>query len=412
MKRNWRSDFFILMILIAGLVTGCRHQDKNAQAVEFTCPMHPTVISDKQGTCPVCGMDLVRKARPGDELQISEELSRLTSAPNSNILSNVQTVKGSFVSKPLTTVAVGSFGYDPRNIRTIATRTSGRLERVYVKYPYQQVRKGQKVADLYSPELLTAQKELLYIIASDPGNQDLIASAQRKLYLLGVGQREISVLTTTQQPSATIPIHSDFSGYIVPDDGEPATGQQMKARGMKRSDETSTLSTTTGIPSEGAYVNAGQKLFRLVNPDKLWLELDISGAVPVKKDDPISFEIQGKKFEGKVDFVQPFFDKGAPFIKVRVFVPATDETQVGQLVEATVSMGAKEALWVPAQSVVDLGRDQVVFIKDRQSFKPRVIYTGARSGDSVEIVRGLTSSEEIALNANYLVDSQGFIKGN
>ena len=168
MKKNWRiskivNRYWILDIGIALIliltVAACVDKSSSHEHDTYTCPMHPTVISDKQGTCPVCGMDLVRKARPGEEIKITEDLARLIKSPNETVVSSIRTIKGEFKSMPVSVEAQGLVTYDTRNIYTIPARTGGRLEKVFLKYTFQPVRKGQKVAEIYSPELSTAQRE-------------------------------------------------------------------------------------------------------------------------------------------------------------------------------------------------------------------------------------------------------------
>ena len=130
-------------------------------------------------------MDLVRKARPGEELEITKDLANVIKAPNQSVVSSIKTTKPVYKSVPLSVEAVGIVTYDTRNIYTISARVSGRLEKIYLKYEFQPLRKGQKIAEIYSPELITAQRELLYLIENDPGNDDLIESAKSRLMLLG-----------------------------------------------------------------------------------------------------------------------------------------------------------------------------------------------------------------------------------
>src|SRR5688572_3515965 len=172
MKKNWRNSLLLttMLVVILALVASCNKGDHAEHADTYTCPMHPTVISDKPGSCPVCGMDLVRKARAGEEVEITEDLSKLLKSPNETVIASIKTIKGEYKSMPVSTEAQGVVTYDTRNIYTIPTRIGGRLEKVFLKYAFQQVRKGQKVAEIYSPELLTAQRELIFLLENDSEN--------------------------------------------------------------------------------------------------------------------------------------------------------------------------------------------------------------------------------------------------
>ena len=174
--------------------------------------------------------------------------------------------------------------------------------------------------------------------------------------------------------------------------------------------------TSSGsIIREGDYVTPGQTLFRVVSNDGLRIELDLPArqSVSVKKGDHLELDFgTGNKVQGSVDLVQPFFSQGENFLKLRVYTTTTEGLHIGHLVRATISLPASESLWVPKEAVLDLGSDKIVFIKVRGLLKPKKIITGISSEGQVEILSGLSSSDEIAANAQYLVDSESFIKVN
>jgi Cu(I)/Ag(I) efflux system membrane fusion protein len=111
-----------------------------------------------------------------------------------------------------------------------------------------------------------------------------------------------------------------------------------------------------------------------------------------------------------VDFVQPFFSEGQDFVKLRVYNSTVSNLHIGHLVTAEINLPPTESLWVPKVAVLDLGNEKIVFIKDRGVLKPKKVVTGIISGDQIEIRSGLASSDEIAANAQYLIDSESFIK--
>ena len=130
--------FTTTMLVLMTLVASCNKSGEHAEHADtYTCPMHPTVISDRPGTCPVCGMDLVRKARAGEEVEITEELSKLIKSPNETVIASIKTIKGEYKSMPVSTEAQGVVTYDTRNIYMIPTRIGGRLEKVFLKYAFQ-----------------------------------------------------------------------------------------------------------------------------------------------------------------------------------------------------------------------------------------------------------------------------------
>ena len=137
MKRNTWFIYSAIVLLML-LVLACNTKE-TAQHDTYTCPMHPTVVSDKPGTCPVCGMDLVRKAREGEEVKITEDLVQRTKSPNEVVIASIKTVKAEHNALPIALTVQGIVTYDTRNSYTIPARVGGRLEKVYIKYAYQTV---------------------------------------------------------------------------------------------------------------------------------------------------------------------------------------------------------------------------------------------------------------------------------
>lgn len=186
--------------------------------------------------------------------------------------------------------------------------------------------------------------------------------------------------------------------------------------GMGATRSNSSTPTQTNSPGsivrEGNYVDAGQTLFRIVNDDALRIELDLpakqSGSIA--KGDKLELDFgNDNKQQASVDFVQPFFSEGQDFVKLRVYTK-TEGLHIGHLVNATIQLSPTESLWVPKESVLDLGTQKIVFVKERGVLKPKKVITGITSEGLIEIQSGLASSEEIAANAQYLVDSESFIK--
>jgi multidrug efflux pump subunit AcrA (membrane-fusion protein) len=378
-------------------------------------------------------MDLVRKARPGEEVEITEDLSKLLKSPNETVIASIKTIKGEYKSIPVSIEAQGVVTYDTRNVYTIPTRIGGRLEKVFLKYSFQQVRKGQKIAEIYSPELLTAQRELLFLLENDSENQGLIQSAKERLKLLGATDAQINDLVQQKEPKNTFTIYSPYDGYVISDTQQspsaPMTPQSAASSGGGMSDGmggssstspsstqgASTVSSGDQLVREGSYAASGQTLFKIVNPSALRVELNVASTLTgtVKKGGKVTLDFGDQhNDEGTIDFVQPFFNEGQEFLTVRVYTKNTERLHIGHLVKAVIESNPVEALWVPKDAVLHLGVDDVVFIKEKNVFKPKKVVAGIRTENEVEIKQGLSSSDEIASNGQYLVDSESFIKTN
>ena len=421
------SAFVLLIALAAAACSG----DSAHEHDSYTCPMHPTVVSDKPGACPICGMDLVRKARPGEEVKITEDLTPLLKSPNEIIPASEATIKGEYKSVPVSVEALGVVTYDTRNIYTIPAQVGGRIEKVYLKYEFQKVNKGQKVAEIYSPELITAQRELLFLIENDPENELLIQSSKTRLKLLGMRDSQIYNLTKRRAVTNAFAIHSPYQGFVITDEDTPSSGAPMSTPspfvtgasasmdGMGASAISAQKSTAGGqtrsgsLIREGSYVSTGQTLFKIVNTEALRIELDVHGTNSdvIREGDRVELDLgNGKNEIATVDLVQPFYSEGQNFLKVRVYPGKTNEMQIGQLVRAKIRSEDKEALWLPKEAILDLGNEKIVFLRERGILKPKKVVTGIRSDNLIEIKSGLASDEEVAANAQYLVDSESFIR--
>ena len=406
------------------LLASCNGRHDHTTSEMYTCPMHPTVISDKPGACPVCGMELVRKAGLTAQAEVSEDLLNQIKLPGKSIISTIKTVKPAFKSLPVSIDAVGVVTYDTRNIYSISSRVAGRVEKMYLKYEFQRVQKGEKVAEIYSPELSTAQRELLYILENDKDNLQLIEYAKRRLELLGLSPSQVHEVVKRGVVIQSVPVYSPYTGYIILDNNEPVLNQKsrrstssdpMSGMELQRSSEpASATDAASNLVREGDYLSQGQTLVRLVSAGALRIDLNLvgvkSGAVAAGDTIRLAFQ-DGSTEDVSVDLVQPFFSQGQDFMKVRVYTKNSDRI-IGELVRARVELIPTESLWVPRESVLDLGIDKVIFVWEREILTPRKVTTGARSGNLVEVKTGLASSEEVAANAQYLVDSESLIKIN
>lgn len=403
------SIFFLLLVLLA---VACSSKNESTVADTYTCPMHPTVISDKQGVCPVCNMDLERKARPGEEVEITEDLARLIKSPNANVVSSIRTVKGEYKSMPVSIQATGMVTYDTRQLITIPARIGGRLEQVFLKYPFQPVRQGQKIATVYSPDLVTAQRELLYLLQEDSDNTMLVEAAKGKLRLLGVSDQQVEVLIATREVHYQFSLSSTHAGYLI-SEAQPAPVAPVPTNaGMGMATPVASVTSMTTSVREGDYVTAGQPLFKIINTEAVRIELNLSPEQSghLQLNHELEMKINQSPVKGRVDFIQPFFKNNEEFVKVWVYVKNPD-LKIGALVAAHWTVPSVEAFWVPRQAVVDLGNQSIVFVKEREAFVPRVVTVNARANDSLD-VKGLSSSDEIAADAHYLVDSEGFVRLN
>ncbi len=166
-----------------------QNHDHENEAAEYTCPMHPEIIKDKPGSCPVCGMDLVKK-ETGGSASTEIGLEALLKPTNEFVVSSIPVTTIEQKEEHINIETLGTIAYDTRAVGTISARVSGRIEKLYVRHRYQKISKGQRIMDIYSPEILTAQQNLLFLLKNDPENKAFIESAKQKLLLLGMSSQQ------------------------------------------------------------------------------------------------------------------------------------------------------------------------------------------------------------------------------
>jgi len=305
--------------------------------------------------------------------------------------------------------ALGVVSYDTRRVNTISARVSGRIEKLYVHHRYQHIHKGARIMDIYSPELATGQQDLLFLLKNDPGNTAMIEAARQKLLLLGMSEGQLQEVIRTGKPSLTVAVYSNYSGHIheagntMPDAGEP----------LLRTDVSATMGE---LPvKEGMYVEKGQTVFQLFNTDKSWVLLQLlPEQATVKVGDAVRVVPEtapDRDFRGSIDFIEPVFRKESKTLTARVYFDnSTLQIPIGSQVTATIFPGPVAGDWLPREAVLSLGMDQVVFVRADGGFKTHKIATGMMYRDRVQILSGLTATDSVASNAQYLMDSESFIR--
>lgn len=402
-----------LFVMVAVIVAGCNNSGKDKNAVtagkqQYRCPMHHEIVRDKQGNCPICGMDLVSFG--GDEKAVTDvNLTTLLKPTNSYVLTTIPVVAIEHSEEQIEVEALGTVQYDTREIGSVAARVSGRIEKLYLKYTFQDVKKGQKIMDIYSPELLTAQQNLLFLLKNDAGNATFIHAAKEKLLLLGMSNDQLQQIIRSQKPSLTVSVYSNYNGHIH-------DALSMNTPMLTSSAEP--VTTRDLMLKEGMYVQKGQALLSVYNPHKLWAVLNIyadkQSLVRVGNHVRIVSEASpDKDFRARIDFIEPFFKEGNKTLTARVYFENHEMNMpVGSQVEATIFDNKVNADWLPKDAVISLGLDKVVFKQFNGVFKAIKVKTGMTFNNKIQILDGLSQYDAVVANAQFLMDSESFIKTN
>jgi len=388
--------------------THAAHKNEVEQQL-YTCSMHPEIIRDKPGRCPICGMELVKKETNAKKVN-GVDLGSLLKPTNEFVVSSIPVTTIQKREEQIEIEALGNIGYDTREVGSISARVSGRIEKLYVKYRYQRISKGQHILDIYSPELLTAQQNLLFLLKNDAGNTTMIQASKEKLLLLGMSNEQLKSVIQSGQPSLTVAVYSNYSGHIheAADKGimnnEPALMKDIS------------LITEELSLKEGMYLQKGQSIFSVYNPDRAWAILNIYGESQslVKVDNAVRVipeTAPASDFRATIDFIEPFYRKENKTLTARVyFNNSILKIPIGSQVRGTIFGNTKDAYWLPKEAVLSLGIDKVVFQKSDGGFKAHKINTGIMHKNHIQVLNGLNETDSVAANAQYLMDSESFIK--
>jgi Cu(I)/Ag(I) efflux system membrane fusion protein len=410
-----------IKIITIGLLLGtllfaaCSDQKKEpakAQVksdVKYTCPMHPQIMEDHPGSCPICGMTLVKKSGQASEGS-GISLNTVLQPVNSSVLSTVNAITPEQKEVPTTISAQGYLDFDTRTFNNIASRFSGRIEKLYIKYAFQEIHKGQRIFDIYSPDLVTAQQDLIYLVKNSGHETGLIDAARQKLLLLGMTYEQVNQVVKTGKAFYSLPVYSAYEGHV----------HDMPHSQMAGAVPTETPSDfANNLPlaiKEGMYVEKGQNLFNVVDPHKLWaiLKIDRSAIAALKLNQQVTItlpDLSGKTISGKVNFIEPALQEGDKTTSIRVYLDNMDHgLKVNSIVKAIIQTGSTNGLWIPRSALVDLGRTKVVWLKNGASYQAHQVTTGTTNGNETQITKGLSATDSLASNAQYLTDSESFIK--
>ena len=369
---------------------------------EYTCPMHPFIIKDKPGSCPICGMTLVKKTESAEpSAKEAASLEQVALSPSQQVMANVATVKVNRVPLAKEITAVGIVQYDQSRQGKVTAWVAGRIDRLHVNTVGAYVAKGKPVAEVYSPDLVAAQEEYLLALKSraqlkdspiqaiSQGGDGLVSSARQRLKLMGVRDEQLASLEKAGQPNIRLSIYTPLSGIVI-----------------------------DKLVLEGQYVNVGDPLFTVADLSTIWVEVEVYEAdFPTirlgQRVDITSQSYPGRTFTGRVAFVYPFLDPKTRTVKVRVELSNPGlKLKPDMFVNAVIKVPLGESLAVPVTAVMDTGKRQVAWIEIKPGvFEPRDVKVGERVGDQVQILSGLLRGDKVAASGGYLIDSEAQLRG-
>jgi Cu(I)/Ag(I) efflux system membrane fusion protein len=368
----------------------------------YTCPMHPSVVSDKPGSCPICGMALVKRQTADHSQHAASGIQAISLSPEQRVTANVKTVAVALETHTGDLVTTGRVTLDERRVAQVTAYTAGRIERLLVNFTGDTVRRGQAVAAIYSPDLFATQQEYLLALenrermhragfaGARSASDDLVESTRQRLLLSGMTSSQIETLERTKKPIFATSVVSPVSGVV-----------------------------TKKLAVEQQYVAIGQPLFEVADLSRVWVEADVYEQqipdVRIGQDVEITTPAApGRTFAGKVSFIAPLLAGATRTARVRV-----DLANPGLVLKPDLyvnvritGLPAAPHIMVPASAVIDRGQSQFVWIETGAgTYEPREVRTGGRHGEMTVIVSGIEAGDQVVVEGGFLLDSEAQLRG-
>lgn len=374
---------------------------KNKHKSKYACAMFCVPPMENPGKCPVCGMEMV-VIESGGMVESNEKVPTLTLSGAAQKLAEIQVASVVRKSVSAELRMVGKVEHDETRVAQITAWVPGRIDRMYVDFTGIEVQKGDRMVDLYSPELITAQEELIQsLLAMDKlKNSQLdslressittVEAVRDKLRLWGLTPQQIEAIEKQGKPTDHITIDAPIGGVVM-----------------------------NKHVVEGAYVATGTKIYTIVDLSLVWVKLDAyeSDVAWIRNGQEVEFHTEaypGESFRGTVAFIDPVLDKKTRSVKVRVNVSNPDgklkpEMFVRAVIYAAIDLDENEMpLVIPATAPLITGRRAVVYVQQPDSpgtFEGREIVLGPRAGDFYVVRSGLHEGEKVVVHGNFKIDS-------
>lgn len=373
-----------------------------------------------------CGNSKKESAAIHDAHSYHKGIEQLSVSPNQQVLSRQGVIKLSSSENIATIKADGYIDFDKTRSESVAARFGGRIEKLYVKYNVQYISQGEKILDIYSPELSTYQEEHLLLMRTNQQGT-LVEKSRERLKLLGITENQISELERTGTVRQSITVFSPANGFVFFNVNqsaakEPLQEQKTEMQDMNMASGSATekaYSASGSQTREGDYVNAGQTLFAVNDLKTVWAVLsipyNISNVLQANQTINIRSElVPDKLLQGKIILTEQIFEEPRQrFTRLRVLLDNTSGLlKLNSVVSAEIPPGKNSNLYVPASAVYRTGLNTYVWLKTGTTaagtgiFELRKVTIGSMTDDLISITGGLAQNDEIGKEAGMMTDSE------
>jgi len=363
-------------------------QDGSGKTVKYWYdPMVPNQKFDKPGKSPF--MDMMLEPKYANEGSDGEEGGVAISSQTAQNL-GIRIEKVSIKSFGESLSAVGRIEPDERRFYAVQTRIPGFVERLSVRAVGDPVSKGQKIAEIYAPDLLAAQQEYLALLDLSGVDRDnsLKQAARNRLKLLGMTEGEVTAITKSGKSSPRFGVYAPASGIV----------------------------TELGV-REGGQLMTGSSLVQISDLSQVWMIAEVPERDAARLKPGIAADVQlqslpGEVFKGKVGYLYPMLNDSSRTLQVRIELPNKgNQLRPGMYANVEFTGQAHKALSVPTESVIATGKRKVVIVKDVNGYRPVEIKTGQELDSHTEILAGLAEGEDVVVSGQFLIDSEASLSG-
>ncbi len=411
------KKFIIILLCVTGIITwmmlinSCsknsehRHEtpaESRKQKALYHCPMHPAYTSDKPGECPICGMTLVpvEEEKTEDRGQRTDDRITIKISPEKQQIIGVKTglVERRTLHKTIKTV--GRVDYVESELSFVNTKFEGWIEKLYVDYTGQMVKKGQQLAEIYSPELVSTQQEYLLAYRAQKyekkegvtdiisSNVSILESARQRLKLWDITEDQIKLLEERGEIRRTLTIYSPVNGFVI---------------------EKNVI--------QGQRIMAGENLYKIADISRVWIYGDIYEyevpLVKINQEAKITLSyFPGEAFTGKVSYIYPYLNTETRTNRIRIEVDNPYfKLKPGMYANLEIHVDYGTKLTIPQEALLDSGERKYVFVDIGDGyFEPREVKLGISTDDYYEVVEGVSEGERVVTSATFLIDSESSLK--
>jgi Cu(I)/Ag(I) efflux system membrane fusion protein len=383
---------YILAVAIIFIFSACTSKKTESAKTSdsyYTCSMHPQIMEDKPGKCPICGMTLIAVQKNQQLLEDGIMLSA-QQVQLGNI--RVDTIGKSKIGR--TIVLNATLMVDETKSTAVSSRIAGRIDKLYFKNAGEHIKKGDRIYDLYSEALNNAKQE--YILAIEKEKvldrsiidfEQLIKSSKNKLLLWGMNADQIALLGSKKESSPITTFYSPASGTIISFESH-----------------------------EGEYISEGGTILRLADLSNLWAQAQVYTSqlseIDAKGNAVVQLPDLGKEIPGRIELVNPEINPDTRINLVRVAIPNKgDELKPGMPAYVTIRNRENNALTLPADAIIRNEKNSLVWLQTgKNTYKSVLVETGQESNDQIEILKGLKAGDIIVISGAYLLNSEYIFK--